>query len=489
MIVIKMEEMIDTKLDGEKKFLLGIFAVSFFIRLVLSPFFMRPHDMIYYINNAENVISGSLYVDTSTLVGGPTYVGPYGPLQGLIYTPIILLFGKNYWLLKMPSIFFDSLNVLLVYLIARNLKNAEVAKYISVFYGFSYLVIFSAAAQGKNDNYQLFFALMAIYFLVKKSPSIILSAVFLGIGAGFIFIPLTILPAILYYLYQVGKIKEIIIYPIVTFATLGLILLPFSIVAGWLVLHPYIGPWVQIPGWPPSITHPVDGMGIPNMIKMLSYFFIYGSDKPYDTYVFPDRVATISVLLGLVFILIYAFRFKMSDRKIELIRNIFLIFFLGFVFFREFFFLNIPWIFPLVLILGIVNLEKRQFSLGRPEILGILVTILSLGLHTIVYRDYFPYSPIEKVAISLGILLAAIGTYFTMQQADIKSSWSFVMLAGVAFNVMDARILTLFSGIFPILAQSRFSWGFYYFGVTVLMLAAMIFLFKDLHKLNRQNYE
>lgn len=496
-MVIRMEDMIDLKLDGEKKFLLSIFVASFFIRLIISPFFVLPpdlpHDMIYYINAAENVINGSLYVDPNTLAGGMTYssiyVGPYGPLLGSIYTPIILLFGKNFWLLKMPSIFFDSLNVVLVYLIARNLKNAEVAKYVSIFYGFSYLVIFSSAAQGNNDNYELFFALMGVYLIVKENPKVILSAVFLGIAAGFVFISLTILPAILYYLYRIGKLKEIFIYSAATFATLGIILLPFSMIAGSLVLHPYIGPWVQIPGWPPSTTHPVDGMGIPNMIKMLSYFFIYGSDKPYDTYVFPDRVATVSTLIGLVFILIYALNFKMSDKKIELIRNIFLIFFLGLVFFREFFFMNMPWIFPFVLILGAVNFEKKKFSLGHPEIFGILITILSLGLHTIIYNEYLPYNPIEKIAIALGIFLAVIGTYSTMQQADIKNSWSFVMLAGVAFNVMDARILTLFSGIFPILAQSRFSWGFYYFGVTVLMLVAMIFLFKDLHKLNRQNYE
>lgn len=95
----------------------------------------------------------------------------------------------------------------------------------------------------------------------------------------------------------------------------------------------------------------------------------------------------------------------------------------------------------------------------------------------------------EKIAILTGVLLGVIGTYFTMNKAQIRSSWSLVMLAGIAFNVMDARILTIFSNIFPILENSRFSWGFYYFGVTVLMLAAMMILFKDLHIFNMQSYE
>ncbi len=447
--------------------------------------------MIYYINAANNVINGTLYVDPNTITGGATYasiyVGPYGPLLGLIYVPILLLFGKNYLLLKFPSILFDSLNVLIVYFIARDLKNSDFAKYVCIFYSFSYLAIFSSAGQGNNDNYELFFALMAIYFLLRKNPKIILSAVFLGVAAGFVFIPFTLLPAILFYLYRTGKFKEIIIYPVVTLATLGIILLPFSLNAGLLVLHPYIGPWIQIQGWPPSITHPVDGMGIPNIIRMLSYFFIYGSDKPYNTYVFPDKVATITTLIGLVFISIYALKFKILDKNLEFIRNTFLIFFMGLVFFREFFFLNMPWILPLVLILG--TDDKKTFRISHTEVFGIAITILSICIHTIIYKEFIPYTIMEKIAILAGILLGVIGTYFTMNKALIRSSWSFVMLAGISFNVMDARILTIFSNIFPILENSRFSWGFYYFGVTVLMLAAMIILFKDLHIFNRQSYE
>lgn len=476
------------EIDTEKKFILLLTFTAFLLRLIIAPFLIRypdlPHDFPAYVNAAENVIQGTLYANATTLlITSPNYTGPYGPLLGMTFAPILFFFGRDYFLMKFPSILLDSLSIIIVYSITKNIKNADTAKYVSVFYAFSYLSLFSSAGIGNNDSFEVFFALLAVYFLIVRT-SILLSAIFLGISMGYVFISMAMIPAILYYLYKLGKFKEMLAYLLITFSTLGIILFPFYLSVGSNVLYPYFTAMI---GFYDIIETNIDGMGIIHLIKMLLYYFIFGADKPYNTYLFPNEAAWITFAFGLLFAVIYIIKFRLMDKKLELIRNIFIILIVGLVFHRNFYFPNMPWILPFVLILSFDG--EPKFSLSRYELFGIGLVIASIVIHTAIYHEYMNYNTFERTIIALGIPFAAAGTYFTMIKSNIRASWSAVMLAGVTFNVMDARILTLLGGFIPILQVSRFSWGFNYFATIVLMLAGLFWLFIQIHTITMRKSE
>lgn len=473
---------------NENRFLIILLLCSLAVRLLIAPLYLAspgvPSDFYAYANAGEAVINGTLYVNlspTTDIRNFNTYMGPYGPLLGTIFAPILLFSGRDYLLMKIPSILFDMLNVLLIYLIAKNLKGTTFAAYASIFYSFSYLVLFNSAAEGQNDNFELFWVLLAVYFIIRPEPFYVLSAISLGIAGGFVFIPFITLLPIVYYLYQTNKFHEIPRYLLALFATFTLILLPFYMRAGLNVLYPYLGPWIQILNWPPA-THGTDGMSIPHLIKMLSYFFIFGSDKPYNTYQFPEYVATVSILVGLAFAFWYIRRFGMKDKKLEFIRNIFVLFFVGLVFFREYYFLHSLWVFSTMLILSNLRVpQKASFSMHRYEFSGILLVISGTLLHASIYKWLIDYTFNERILLLLGIIIVSLGTYLTFIKSSIRNSWTLIMLIGVSFNIMDARLLVLLGNYIPLLQLSRYAWGIYYFGTIILMIPAMFLLLKQIH--------
>lgn len=480
-------------LKNEYKFIIVLFIVSFLTRLIIAPFFISPpdlpHDFYAYINAGEAFTRGNLYGTITNDKFSSEFVGPYGPLLGLMYAPLLILFGKNFFILKFPSIIFDSLNVLLVYYTVKNLRGIATARYAAIFYSFSYLVLLSTAVTGNNDNFELFWTLLAIYLLTKNRPNITLSAISLGISIGYVFMPVVILLPVVYYFYQINTLKNGLKYVFITSVTVFTILLPFYLKYGLNVLYPYIGTWVQLFNWPTPIGE-VDGMTIPHLIKMLGYYFIYGIDKPYNEYVFPNIISTLSTLFGLVLFSAYVIKFKLNDKKIELIRNIFLIFFVGVVFFREFFYVQLVWMFPLLLTLITYYRtapDAEEFEVNSHELFGYFLVIIGLIIYAALYKEYIPYSLTQRIILVLTVIPITIGTYMSLSKTDIKAPWTAVTFAGSLFMIMDARPLILLSPYIAALNSTRLSWGIYYFGIIVFMIIAMFLLLKGVHQSIQHN--
>lgn len=474
---------------NENRFLIILLLSSFIVRLLIAPLYLEPPefppDFSVFASAGEAIINGTWFVNLNPTVdirSLSSYPGPYGPLLGATYAPILFLFGRDYLLMKMLSILFDTFNVLLVYLIATNLRGKDFARYASIFYSFSYLVLFSAAAVGNNDNIELFWVLLAIFLTLKPNPNFILSAISLGIAMGYVFIPFIVLLPIVYYLYRINKVHEIFTYILTVLATFTVILLPFYLRAGLNVVYPYLGPWgIQLSNWPPTILD-IDGMSVHHLIKMLSYFIIFGSDKPYNTYHFPEWASTIISLFGFTFALWYILKFRLNDKNLELVRNIFILFFVGLVFFRVFYFLNMIWMFAVLLML--FNLTKNRtanFQLSKLQIAGILLVISGTVIHASIYRWLIDYTLLERLLLIAGVIVVTIGTYLTFIDTSIKKSWTLIMFIGASINIIDARLLQLLGGIIPLFQISRYAWGIYYFAMIVLMIAAMFTLLKEVH--------
>lgn len=479
-------------IKNEYNFMIAIFLVSFLIRLLISPIHISPpdipHDFYAYINAGEAVIRGDLYVNLTNDKLSNEFPGPYGPLLGITYAPLLMLFGKNFFILKFPSIFFDSLNVILIYYIVKNLRGVSSARYAAILYSFSFLALLSSSVIGNNDNFELFWALLAIFLLTKNTPNITLSAISLGISISYVFVPIFILFPILYYFYQIKDIKNSLRYVFTTSLTMFAIILPFYMKAGLNVLYPYIGTRLQLQNWPPPLVG-LDGMTIPHLIKMLGYYFIYGTDKPYNTYIFPGIISTISLLFGLMLFAIYLIKFKLEDKKIEFIRNTFLIFFVGLVFYAAYNYFQFIWAFPLLLILITYHptYGNNKLELNLQELIGFTLVIVGLFVYAAIYREFIMYTPVERILLVLAIIPVTVGTYMSFSRTDIKLQLSAVTFVGYLHVIVDARPLTLLSSYIITFQSTRFSWGYYYFATIVFMIFAMFLLLKGIHTSNQKN--
>lgn len=474
---------------SEPKFLFILLFISFSIRIVLAPFFKVPHDQYAYINAGEAMINGTWYATISSNLtefrNYSTYPGPYGPLLGLTYAPFLKFFGRDYFILKLPSILFDTLSILIVYYITKNIKGPEAARVASIFYSFTYVILISVAAHGKDNGYQLFWLLLSVYLLIKSKYT--LSGLSLGIGGGYVFIPLVALLPILYYIYNIEGLKKSIMYTISVFATLFIILFPFYINVGMNALHPYLGPWIQLNGWPKP-THPIDGMSLSHLISMTYYFISTNAGIPYNQYSPPEIISVFSTVVGAILILGYIYKYRLNDRKIELTRNIFIIFSFGLIFAKEFYFMQLVWLVPFAMILAVRNTKTNNtFILNFKELFGIILILLGASIHTIIYQEYTSYSIIENLIIIIGVLLVFTGTFLKLSNTDISFSWAMVMFVGSAFYIMDARPLELLGNFISLFQIPRYVWGVHYYMTIVVMLIAMLFLIKNIHAITYNN--
>lgn len=470
------------KINSEQKFLITLISLSFFVRIVLAPLYVNPphipHDFFAYLGAGNTILTGgTLYVDLVT-----SLPSQYGPLFAVTMASWIAVFGESYTLLKVPSVIFDLFTILLIYHIVKDLKGVDTAKYVSIFYSFSYIALWSSGAMGNDDSMFMVFMILALYFILKNAnnvSNILFSAISLGLAVGYKLIPIIMLPPVIYYLYQCQskKYQNILLYIVTIIATLFIILLPFYLKAGLNVLFPYI----QM-----GIVMTVDGMSLLHLIKMFSYYLIYRAEIPYITYQFPDWIATPFTLIGFTLVSLYILKFRLKDKKQELIRNIFLFIFAGLVFSKFFYAPYILWLLPFVLIITSYVDSKallEKFSLSLYEVVGIVLVIFCTIVHAALYRWFIDYSALERFLILTGTLIAPLGTYLTLIKTDIKVSWSLVMFAAVAFSKINTRVLFLFSSIIPSLGIGRLAWGYEYFGEIILMLIAMFFLFVKVHNI------
>lgn len=465
--------------NNDLKFLFVLLILSLIARVILAILYLAPpdipHDFYAYVGAGKTILNhGTLYIDTYD-----GYPSRYGPLFALSMAAFMGLFGENYLVIKSASIFFDMLGIIILFYLVKSIKNNNIAKYVCVIYAFSYVTIWSSGAEGYNNSMFMFFMLLSLYFLVKKNPNLTLSSIFLGISVGYKLTPIVLLPPILYYISKTNSSFKIPINYFLKFGIMfSMILLPFYLMAGLNVFYPYnVGK-----------SMPVDGMSILNFIKMLAYYFIFGSNKPYNTYIFPEWIALPFSIIGFSLALIYIFKYRIENPKLELIRNIFVMIFAGLIFSKTFFGPYILWFLPFVLIIAIhsINFSKYDFSLSILEIIGIVIIIISAIIHAYLYRWFIDYTDLERTLILLGIIAAPVGTYSMLIRTELKLSWSLVSLAAVLFDKMDALVLLLFGSIIPQLQVHRLAWGYIYFISIVLMLISMFLLFRNIHQITRK---
>lgn len=453
----------------EKKFVILLFLISVFLRLMISPFYVDPpdipHDFPIYIATANTILDGkTLYTDVVTGIGTPT---PYGPFFALLIALWIKLFGNNYVLLKIPMILADSLSVIVVYYIVKNIKSTKEAELAGILYSVSYFSILSSAALGNDDHLFLLFMLISLYFLVKQNFK--LFSFFIAISMGFKFIPLIIfLPPAIYYMYKTSGMKNCVSCISLIVVILALINLPFYLKAGNNI-------FIQIEY---GKNHPIFGLSLISTISMLVNYFTIELSKNLEPSPVMNEIATLLSAIGYTFIIFYIYKFQMLDKKIELIRNVFLFIITTFFFSRAMYDSLFIWIVPFAVM--IFALYTNNNYINRKFFIGTFIIIAGILIHSIIYRWAVDYSTMQRTMLFLSIVGITYGTYLSLP--SFKMPWSYTLFSIALARNTHAKLLLLFGFLIPALQVPKMAWGYYIFVNNIIFLSAMVLLFYSIHK-------
>lgn len=436
-----------------KKFLFYLMVVAVLVRIPIILFYIDypsiPHDMYAYREMARLLLGGGvLYQDENY-----EHLTMYGSLFAVVIAGWVKMFGYGYLGLKIPSLIFDVLTVIPVYLIIKEIKDERTARYGVVVFTFSYTVL-ANIMEGNDDHIFLFFMLMSIYYLIKNS---IWSPVMLAVAAGFKVTPFIILPPILYYEYRNHGIRRVGRYMIILIILFSLIILPFYLKAGMNVFYPYL---------PNSMDFNVPvGTNIASVLGFLDYFFNYGLSYPYENYEFPSWILKPLTYGGVGLGLIYSF--TRGSGTVGLIKSSFVMIFVGLMFSINFDPHYILWVFPFLVILFVDRV---------PSFNGMFLGWIGVLIMSYFYRWDIDYPYFVRGLLVVGMVLSFWGAKLVFPQ---KPSISWMTLGMSAQLQMHSYILMLLSPIIPILAVRKFAWGVFGFGNSVFMVIVLFWVLRD----------
>lgn len=471
---------------NDKFFLLTILILAFSIRMILAPLYISlpgeaysvvPHDFVHYVDDAKAILEGKiLYIAPTHTDGRPA---PYGPLFMLVMAGIIKFFGENYLILKIPAILADVGIIVVLFYLTKNLFGSTIARYATIFYAFSLIPLLISGVDATSDLPLVFFLITSIFCLTKKNPNIILSAIFLGLSAGFkaplflIFLPMTI-----YYFIRTKQSRNIFLFASIALLTVVLMNLPFFIKAGTNI-------FIQIIY---GLQDPIGGTSIQSVTNIFVNYFIYGVDERtrlpnpvISQFSFP-LLFTASLLAFM-----YIVKFSLEDKSVELIRNVVLIMIVLTVFVRmshwHIFYWSVPFIFVLIFY---AKQRIKEFQISNVEIIGILLLVISSIAYAGLYRwTKIPeYTLLEQTTLFASIFLSTFGTFLMMVKNNFKKLWSFSTFGWHLWLTDHAKLFMVIGLVVPILKSPAIAFGTQHFISLTLVVFSNLLLLLFLHKLN-----
>ncbi|MEW6618568.1 MAG: glycosyltransferase family 39 protein [bacterium] len=462
-----------------------------------------PHDFYAYIGGAKLLLNNQ-----------PLYRIPlenkipfsYGPLTAIVFASWIKVFGENYILLKFPSIIFDCLTMIILFSLIKELVNEATAKFGSFLYTFSYLPLLSSGALGNNDNMYICFMLLSIYLLIKNRFT--LAMVSYGITLGFAIHMVPVFPAIIYYLYKKVGFINLLKYISFMCITFFLILFPFYFNSGPQVLHPYIGMATTIFNLcllsPLNFLRLLAGFYV-NVIHYITTHTVISKDlnpiPPHSNHpinLFFNQIATPFLIIGVIFIFWYMIKFRLEDKKIELLRNSFLWIFGILLFSKISTDLHYTWLICPLLVLMLFREQGifNEFRLKNQEIFGAILTFIGLLILTLICCRGERVETWRWTLFFIPIIIP-IGTYLMFYRSKIRRSWAILMCGSACFEITpDNPLLILKPFLVKFIPETPISFGTYlsyatYYPFSLMMLLitviGIILLAKDMHCLMKDS--
>jgi hypothetical protein len=420
---------------GSGRTLLKLLLVALVLNTAVGFFYPSPHDFNNYLEGADRVLSGEQLYGSVTRTGEVWF---YGPLWAGVLAVIVKYLGVHYFYLKLPAILAGTLMVLPVYKMLEHFRRD--ALHGTLFFIFSYLLLFNTLI-GNDDVVMVLFVVLCIYSLLKEK--IFAAGVFYTIALGFKIIPVVLLPAIIIYLVNLywdeedprGRISlSMTCIFLLPPCVIGFIALTQSqMLFGQDITYPYLHPFSN---------HPVTLLGPLNFLRMsmafaanILHYFILGVGyalednplKPVSTHpinLFVNLLRTPLLVFGYGLTLVYLFFVRMKDYDKELIRNILLLLFTGFIFGRYFDPLYLLWAFPFLLLFMNVKFNFTTTLYIAP--------LIVFGMF---YR-WTPNIPLyQHLLLHLTPFAVLLITFHSVKKW--RTSWSLMMFVFAMFRITE----------------------------------------------------
>jgi len=419
--------------------------MSFSARIFLAPLFLEPpdlpHDFYAYIGGAKCILSGgALYSGDSRAM----CQNLYGPALSYLFAGMLLLFGENFLLLKLPAILFESFGIVLFFYIAQQLFSDKTARHLSLLYAFSYFTLISSGAKGNDDSIFMFFIILGVYLLIKGRLT--LSASSIGVAAAFKVVALIMLPALLLYLYRKHTSWKLVKYSTVVAAVLLIFFVPVLSNAESDVS------WYLFGNAVPTKTNQMPAhLGVFNLIRIIhraTTYLVYGgiSDQSSFIVLLNSIIPTVTTaaLLGVFGYMLF---FGIKNAAVELMRNMFLlpltITLSGSLATPDY----LLWFLPFVFLLSGGLLKANVTKLNKKtERTGILLLLAGVILFSAFYRETDAISNYLRVLLWFVVILTTIGTYYSLDRFPpiLRRALTGVVFASSLFDIDLSAPLLVF---------------------------------------------
>jgi len=413
---------------SDKQIIVFLILVSYLVRIILSPFFIMfphiPHDFYAYVGSGKCMAEGKYLMFVCTAWGGRQgEISVYGPFFGTLMMFWYLLFGEfNFFMYKIPSIIFDTLNVLMIYFIGKKLFNKKLAFYLSLLYCFSFITLYNSAVLGNDDMIAMFFVLGSLYFLIDKKLSI--SAGFSSVSIMFKIIGIVSLPAVFYYIFRKYGLNTLFKYIFLLGIVYLIFLSPFILIAGPEKALYYIF------GSPITTKQEGGYMGFCNI-------FNYITNINVDFLVMPILISSYLVTISLFFIQ------KLKNYEMELFRNITLLWIASLVFGGML--ISVYQYLVFVFLIVFLGLKfKRKKLIIKQWVFGLFLIFASLLIYSIIYRwSVVEYSNIDRILLLSITITSPLGVFLLLNnlKMNYRIIWSFIILAVVMWDTVHAAPL------------------------------------------------
>ena len=429
----------------------SILIIGLMLNLTVASFYTAPHDFNNYLEGAQKLINGEQLYGAATQTGEVWF---YGPLWAVIISAISFI-STHYFALKLPAVLANTLILIPIYRLLEHYGRD--AKTGTVFFMFSYVTLFNTLI-GNDDAIMMFLLVSAIVFLLEKRYT--LSVVTYTLSLGFKIIPIVILPAIL--LYLVRTKHKPIVYLLSTIMMLSAMILFFQAL-GQDVTYPYIHPMSD---HPVALLGPMNALRMTlawgdNLVHALTTQSLYSVDEnPLKPIVdhpinnFFNGIRGYVLLFGYTLVGIYILQNRMKHKDVELLRNILLLLFTGFVFGKYFDSLYLTWAFPFLLVL----MKPRANTITALY----LVPLLSFGMF---YKWAAPIPLTHHIVLFLTPPIIAFITYCVLDTHQIQ--WSYMMGVFALFRLTEA-------------VPRPHGYAIYYYIVVLLSVPALLLWFREI---------
>ena len=209
--------------------LIGVFGVSFLVRILLFSFQGYQNDMntfVSWFNTAADYGPGFFYSVVSWCDYPPFNIYLFWGFGSLIRT--LGLFGTSFviYIVKLVPNIFDLLIAGLIYLFVQKQLSFKLSLLATVLYVFNPAVIFNAAVWGQFDAIYTMFLLLSLILALKNKPE--LSAASFAVSILTKPQAIALLPLIAFVIFKKSNFKRSM-FSIVTFvATIFIVILPMQ---------------------------------------------------------------------------------------------------------------------------------------------------------------------------------------------------------------------------------------------------------------------